>query len=330
MPTTASHEEPPLTTVDHDVIVVGGGPAGLAAATWLSRYRRSVLVLDGGPPRSWSTDVTHGYLGRDSVSPAELLEQARADLASYPTAVRHEARAATVRAEDQGRFVVTTDGGEEIVARRLVLATGVTDDLPPVAGMDEHYGASAFHCPTCDGYEARDRRVVVLGWGSQVAGVGLELLDWARDVTIVTAGQRFEGDERHRQALERHGIELVEEEAAELVGPRHDLQAVALADGRRLPCDLVFFSIAHHPQTDLAGQLGCELTDQGCLQVDECGRTSVDGVFGAGDVTPGIQLVQVAAAKGAIAGVTCALSLAGEPGAAEAPAPGPDAGSEVP
>jgi len=173
--------------------------------------------------------------------------------------------------------------------------------------MKEHYGASAFHCPTCDGYEARDRRVVMLGWGSQVAGVGLELLDWAREVTIVTAGGRFEGDERHRQALERHGIDLVEEEVAELVGPRHDLQAVVLAD-----------------------QLGCELTDEGCLQVDECGRTSVDGVFGAGDVTPGIQLVQVAAAEGAIAGVTCALSLAGEPRATEAPAPGPDAESEVP
>jgi len=316
--------------VDHDAIVVGGGPAGLAAATWLARYRRSVLVLDGGPPRSWSTEVTHGYLGRDAVSPAELLEQARTDLASYPTADRRQARAETARADGQGSFVVATDGGDELIARRLVLATGVTDELPPVPGMKEHYGASAFHCPTCDGYEARDRRVVLLGWGSQVVGVGLELLDWAREVTIVTAGQRFEGDERHRQALERNGIALVEEDAAELVGPRHDLQAVVLADGRRLPCDLVFFSIAHHPQTDLADQLGCELTDEGCLQVDDCGRTSVEGVFGAGDVTPGIQLVQVAAAKGAIAGVTCALSLAGEPGATDAPAPGPDAESEAP
>jgi len=289
-----------------------------------------VLVLDGGPPRSWSTEVSHGYLGQDRVSPAELLDQARADLAAYPTADRRQARAATARVEDEGRFVVTTERGDEIVTRRLVLATGVTDELPPVAGMKEHYGASAFHCPTCDGYEARHRRVVLLGWGAQLAGVGLELLEWAREVTIVTAGHRFEGDERHRQALERHGITLVEEEATELVGPRHDLQAVALAGGRRIPCDLVFFSITHHPQTDLARQLGCDLTDEGCLQVDDCGRTTADGVFGAGDVTPGIQLVQVAAAKGAIAGVTCALSLAGEPQLTEAPAPGPDADSEVP
>jgi len=316
--------------VDHDAVVVGGGPAGLAAATWLARYRRKVVVLDGGPPRSWSTDITHGYLGRDAVSPVELLDQARADLAAYPTASRRQCRAETARIEGEGRFVVTTDDGLDLVARRLVLATGVTDELPTVRGIDEHYGASAFHCPTCDGYEARDQRVVVLGWGAQVAGVALELLDWAREVTIVTDGRRFEGDEPHREAIARHGIALVEEDAIELAGPRHGLQAVGLSDGRQLRCDLVFFSIAHHPQTDLARQLGCELTDEGCLSVDECGRTSVDGVFGAGDLTPGIQLVQVAAAKGAVSGVTCALSLAGEPRVAGAPAPGPDAESEVP
>jgi len=331
-PAPPAHEERLLSTekVDHDVIVVGGGPAGLAAATWLGRYRRSVLVLDGGPPRSWSTETTHGYLGSDAVSPAELLDQARTDLAAYPTTSRRESRATTAQAQAGGRFVVTTDGGAELVARRLVLATGVTDELPAVPGMTEHYGASAFHCPTCDGYEARDRRVVVLGWGAQVAGVALELLDWAREVTVVTAGRAFEGEEPHRQALERHGIEVVEEEATGLIGPRHDLQAVSLFDDRELACDLVFFSIAHHPQTDLAGALGCELTDEGCLKVDDCGRTSVDGVFGAGDVTPGIQLVQVAAAKGVVAGVTCALSLAGERRATDAPTPGPDAESEVP
>jgi len=331
-PRTPADEERPLSTekVDHDVIVVGGGPAGLAAATWLGRYRRSVLVLDGGPPRSWATEVTHGYLGSDAVSPAELLDRARTDLAAYPTTSRRASRAIRAEAQAGRRFVVSTDDGAELVARRLVLATGVTDELPPVPGMTEHYGASAFHCPTCDGYEARDRNVVVLGWGAQLAGVALELLDWAREVTIVTAGHTFEGEEPHRQALARHGIAVVEEEATGLVGPRHDLRAVALSDGRELPCELVFFSIAHHPQTDLAGALGCDLTDEGCLKVDECGRTSVDGVFGAGDVTPGIQLVQVAAAKGAVAGVTCALSLAGEPRATDAPTPGPDAESEVP
>ncbi|MGI9022199.1 MAG: NAD(P)/FAD-dependent oxidoreductase [Acidimicrobiales bacterium] len=311
------------------MIVVGGGPAGLAAATWLSRYRRSVLVLDGGPPRSGSTDFTHGYLGSDPISPSELLDRARAELAAYATASRRQTRATTAWAEGAGRFTVATDDGADVRARRLVLATGVVDERPPVAGIEEHYGASAFHCPSCDGYEARDRRVVVLGWGAQVAGMALELLDWAREVTIVTAGNHFEGDERHREALHRHGVALVDAEASELVGPRHGLECVRLRDGRALPCDLLFFSFAHYPQTDLARQLGCETTGEGCLRVDDEGRTSVDGVYGAGDVTPGIQLVQVAAAKGTLAGVTCAQSLAGEPRATSAPAPGPDAEAEL-
>ena len=325
-------QERQLTTqrFDHDAVVVGGGPAGLAAASWLARHRRSVILLDGGPPRSGPTEATHGYLGSDPIDPTELLDRARTELAAYPTATRRECRATAARMEGPGRFVVTIDDGVELAARRLVLATGVTDELPPVAGIEDHFGADAFHCTTCDGYEARDRRVVVLGWGAQVAGVALELFDWAQEVTIVTAGQRFEGDDRHRRALDRHGVALVEHEAAELVGPRHGLEGVRLDDGEWIPCDLVFFSVAHHPQTDLARQLGCELTGEGCLTVDDECRTSVDGVYGAGDVTPGIQLVQLAAAKGTLAGVTCALSLNGEPRLTDAPTPAPDPAAELP
>ncbi|MFN2607067.1 MAG: NAD(P)/FAD-dependent oxidoreductase [Acidimicrobiales bacterium] len=316
--------------LDSDAVVVGGGPAGLAAATWLARYRRGVVVLDGGPPRSWATTLTHGYLGSDPVPPGELLDRARSDLDAYPSASRRPVRATAVRQDGPGRFTVATDDGAQLTTRRLVLATGVEDELPPVQGIEEHYGASAFHCPTCDGYEARDRRVVVLGWGAQVAGLALELMDWAAEVTMVTGGRRFEGDERHRRALARHGVPLVEHEAAELVGPRGDLQAVCLADGRELACDLVFFSVAHHPRTDLAVSLGCRLTDEGCLEADAEGRTSVDGVYGAGDITPGMQLVAVAVAKGTMAGVACALSLQGEPAASAAPTPGPDAEAELP
>lgn len=315
---------------DHDVVVVGAGPAGLAAALWLGRYRRSVLVLDGGPSRSWATRATHGYLGSDPVAPRTLLDRARSDLAAYPTVTRRRARATDVAADGPRRFTVTTHDGARTVARRLVLATGVVDDLPPVKGIEEHYGAGAFHCPTCDGYEARGRRVVVLGWGAQVAGTALQLLDWAREVTVLTGGRRFEGDERHRQALERHGIALLEDQAAELLGPRGGLEAVCLATGADVPCDLLFFSIAHHPRTELAAALGCRLTPEGCLEVDGEGRTSVDGVYGAGDVTPGIQLVQVAAAKGTMAGVACALSLQGEPRVTDAPTPAPDVDAEVP
>ena len=313
---------------DFDALVVGDGPAGLAAALWLARYRRRVGVVGGGKPRNHAA-LAHGYLGSDPIAPGELLARARTEVCRYPSASFLPGRATDARADGHGGFTVVTEEGV-LSARRLVLATGVVDEMPPVRGIEEHYGEAVFHCPTCDGFEARDREVVVLGWGAEVAGTALELLGWARTVTVVTAGRAFEGDDRHRQALGRHGVALYEAEAAALVGPRGALAGVRLDDGTELSCDLVFFSVAHHPRTKLAEALGCALTGEGCLKVDDQCATTVPGVFAAGDVTPGIQLVQVAAAKGTIAGVSCAISLQGEPSFAGAPDPAPDVEAEIP
>jgi thioredoxin reductase len=295
-----------------DAIVVGGGPAGLSAATWLARYRRSVLVLDSGEYRNRWAEAAHGYLGRDPVHPAELLKQARDDLCAYPTAeVRHQ-RAVKVNPDGAGRFEVLTENGR-LLGRRLVLATGVRDALPEIGGFFDHYGASVFHCPSCDGYEAKGRQVVAIGWSEQVVGFALELLGWAAEVTVVTDGHRFAGDGGHRQILEDRGVSVREEAALELVGTRGALRALRLEGGDRIACQLAFFSIAHHPVTGLGEQLGCERDEGGYLVVDSEGATSVPGVFAAGDVTPGLQLVQVAAGSGAVAGIGCAMSLENDP-----------------
>jgi thioredoxin reductase len=295
-----------------DAVVIGGGPAGLAAGTWLARYRRTVLVLDSREYRNRWAEASHGYLGRDPVAPAELLARARAELAAYPTAEIRAAKVVKVAADGAGGFEVATET-ERLAGRRLVLATGVRDQFPEVEGFFEHYGASVFHCPSCDGYEAKGQPVVAIGWSEQVAGFALELLGWAGQVTVVTHGRRFEGDRQHRRLLREHGVAVREEAAVELVGRRGDLRAVRLADGDAIACRLAFFSIAHHPVTGLATQLGCERDQDGYLVVDVNGATSVPGVFAAGDVTPGLQLVQVAAGSGAVAGVGCALSLENDP-----------------
>jgi thioredoxin reductase len=290
-----------------DAVVVGGGPAGLAAATWLARYRHRTLLVDAGEHRNKDVDRTHGYLTRDGASPGELLEEACADLDGYAEVERRSGTVDAIAGESGG-FVVTI-GDDDVHARRIVLATGVVDELPKVDGVDEHYGADLFHCPSCDGYEARDRDVVVLGWSEHVVGFALTLLDWARSVTLVTDGHRFEGDDEHRAALARHDIAVVEIGATALVGHRGALEGVDLADGRRLRAQLAFFSIAHHPRNRLATALGCRITEEGCIVVDEHGTTTVPGVYAAGDVIPGPQLVQVAAAKGTVAGLGCAESL---------------------
>jgi len=162
-----------------------------------------------------------------------------------------------------------------------------------------------------------------------VVSFAVGMLDWACDLTVVTEGRRLEADDRGRQLLERHGIGLVEDDAVELLGERGSLQGVRLAGGAVLHPDLVFFSIAHRPRLELAQQLGCEVDGDGCLCVDRDGRTSVEGCFAAGDITPGFQLAAVAAGKGTVAGVACAISLQGEEGAPGSPQPAPDAEAEL-
>src|SRR3954463_9730933 len=282
-----------------DAIVVGGGPAGLTAATWLARHRRSVVVIDSGEQRNRWVRTSHGYLSRDAVAPADLLEAAGADLSRYEEAEIRPGRVVDARGDADAGFEVDLEDGSRLRARRVVLATGVGDVFPDVAGFFDHYGTDVFHCPTCDGYEARDRQVVAFGWDAKVAGFARELLHWAADVTVVTNGHRFEGDERHRQKLADAGIDLVEDVAVELVGAPGRLERVRLKSGADLPCTMAFFSTAHRPHNELARRLGCEVVGEGCVVVDDEGQTTVPGVYAAGDLTPGLQLVQVAAGKGA-------------------------------
>jgi thioredoxin reductase len=304
-----------------DVAVVGGGPAGLSAAGWLGRYRRSTVVFDTGEYRNRWVEQVHAFLSRDPTTPVALLDQARTDLNKYDSVQVSGARVLAAR-KNNGLFQLTTDDGR-LEARRVILATGVEDVFPDLPGFFEHYGADVFHCPTCDGYESRGRDVAAIGWGAHVTGFALGLLDWARSVTVFTNGKRFEGGDADRDLLGKYGIRLVEQPVTELLGQRGQLCGLRLGDGSECACQIAFFSIAHKPRTALAEQLGCELTEHGYVHVDYNGATTVPGVFAAGDLTPGQQLVSVAAANGAAAAVVAAESLRGE-AVADRPGNAPD------
>jgi thioredoxin reductase len=293
----------------HDAVVVGGGPAGLAAATWLARHRARVVLVDAGEHRNRWVARAHGYLGSDPTPPMALVDAARRNLARYAEAELRKGRVVTGRRQADGTFALSLDSGAVLHARRVVLATGVRDVFPEVDRFFDHYGHSVFHCPTCDGYEARGHAVVVFGWSEHVVGFALTLLGWASSVTVVTDGRPFEGDTWHRERLAAEGVRVLEDDAVELVGPPGELEGVRLRGGEVPACRFAFFTIAHEPQSDLDVQLGCRRTDDDCTAVDGDGATSVPGVYAAGDATPGLQLIQVAAAEGAVAGVACALSL---------------------
>lgn len=312
----------------YDVVVVGGGPAGLSAALWLGRYRRRTLVVDAGEQRNLAAESTHGYLTFDRCSPQEFLERGRSDVAAYPEVTLHTGRVTAIERTDDG-FVVTAEDSE-VRAARIVLATGVGDQRPDIPGFEAVYGKHVFHCPCCDGYESRDLDVVAIGWERHSAGYALDLLDWGARVTLVTNGNVFEGDSEYRAALADHDIEIVEDKVVEFLAEEDRMTGVVLASGRRIKAQRAFFSIGHDVRNDLANSLGCATADNGHVKVGDHGETSVEGVYAVGDITPGEQLVAVAAAEGVIAGIACAMSLRGSSTAPGAPDPGPDPNEALP
>ncbi len=317
-----------------DVLVIGGGPAGLSAATWVGRYQRSTLLVDAGCQRNLAAQRIHGMLGTGPTTPAEFYADVDEGLREYPTVRRLGGVVTDLVKESDDRFVAriapgaTTVGGDEnpvtVTAKRIILATGVRDRLPDLEGIDDHYGVDVHHCPACDGLTAADQRIIVLGVGAHVPAYASELLDWASEVVIITESDSDPAfDDDQRAACAEHDIEVIDGVARELVGDPGALEGVRLADGRVIAGSKVFFSYAHHPTNELATSLGCELDDEGGLTVNAMQLTSVDGVYAAGDIVTGLQLVPIAVGTGAAAGVACATSLRGHATAECVPDPAP-------
>jgi thioredoxin reductase len=287
-----------------DVIVVGGGPAGLSAALMLGRCRRKILLCDLGLPRNRRSHALHGYLTRDGVSPAELNALGRSELAAYGIQCR---QVGVTDAEwKTDRFHVTVGTTRE-EGRFLLLATGVVDDLPAVSGLEECYGRSVFHCPYCDGWEWRDRALAVLGRGREGTGTALALKTWSRDVVLCTNGSRLKTAERER--LARNEVAVRTTAISRLDHDDGRLTAVAFANGDVLPRDALFFCTDQHPQSDLAVRLGCTLTRKGTVNTGNGCDTNVANVFVVGDASRDAQFVVVAAAEGVKAAVTINKAL---------------------
>lgn len=287
-----------------DVIVVGGGPAGLSAALMLGRCRRRVLVCDLGQPRNRRSRALHGYLSRDGIGPAELTAIGRQELQAYGVEVR-DAGVTDATWNGEQFSVAVGDGHED--ARFLLLATGVIDDLPAVPGLEACYGKSVFHCPYCDGWEWRERPLAVLGHRQSAIGTALAMKSWSADVVLCTNGARAGAAARGR--LMRNAIAVKTAPIARLDHTDGCLDAVAFADGELLARDALFFCTGQHPQSDLAVRLGCALTRAGTIDTGDACDTNVANVFVAGDASRDAQFVVVAAAEGVKAAVAINKSL---------------------
>ncbi|HWQ55312.1 MAG TPA: NAD(P)/FAD-dependent oxidoreductase [Bryobacteraceae bacterium] len=282
----------------YDVIIIGGGPAGLSAALILGRCRRRVLLCDSGEYRNLAAREMHGFLSRDPIEPAELRAIARQQLARYGVEVRQVKATACCRSGSA--FEVALEGGQRLCARRLLLATGVVDHLPEIEGAREFYGSGLFHCPYCDGWEVRDQPLAVYGRGASGAGLALSLQTWSRDVVLATDGPAGL-KRRESERLARHAIPVRQERVARFEGNGR-LERIVFATGESLARSSVFFSTGQHQRSELLASLGVAFTRKGTVATGRLEECNVPGVYVAGDASRDVQLAIVAAAEGAKAG----------------------------
>ncbi len=290
-----------MAEASFEVLIVGGGPAGLSAALVLGRCRRRVLICDAGQPRNAASHGLHGFLTRDGTLPAEFLAIAREQLRPYETVELRSVKVESAKRLPKG-FELTLDNGETVSARKLLLATGVVDDLPKLDGLREFYGRSVFHCPYCDGWEMRDQPLAVYGNGESGSGLSIELTLWSRNVILCTDGpSQLTAEQSDR--LARHSIEVREEKIGRLEGNDGVLASLVFTNGDRLERRAMFFSSGQRQGSNLGKQLGCKFTEDGCVATGEYEATSVPGLYAAGDASRLVQFVIVAASEGAQAGV---------------------------
>ena len=294
----------------YDVVVVGGSFAGLAAALQLARARRRVLVVDAGRPRNRFTRASHGFLGQDGRAPAEIMDTARAQVLAYPTAEFVADEVTHARAIEDG-FQLTLASGSTITARRLILATGVADEFPDVAGVRERWAVSVLHCPYCHGYEVADRRFGVLAVGETAVHQALLVRDWSADVTLFLNGA-MHPDAEQRAQLAARGVRIEERPVAGLAGEGAELSGVRLTDGEVIGMDALFIQPRTRLASPLAEQLGCGTEDGQAgpiIRTDAQKETSVPGVFAAGDAARSFANATLAAGDGVIAGMAAHRSL---------------------
>ena len=273
-------------STDWDSVVVGGGAAGLSAALVLGRARRRTLVLDRGGQSNLPAPHVGGLLAQEGTTPAELYERAHEQLRDYDTVEIRDAEALDARAEGEGFVVKFGDGGGEVSARTLILATGMDYEVPDVPDFREQWGNAVFHCPFCHGWEVRDQRLVVCGEGEMAEHQATLLRLWSDDVTVV--------------------------DPAEVAGLRVEdgtLEALVRRDGSEVPCDAILVHAPMSRRGSIPERLGLGLTESGLVEIDGMGATTVPGVYAAGDLAVAPQQVSIAMGSGHRAAIAVVREL---------------------
>jgi thioredoxin reductase len=285
----------------HDVIIVGGGPAGLNAAVVLGRCRRKVLLFDTEQYRNSYSHGMHNFLTRDDILPTDFLKICQGEIKKYGVE-RIIKRIVKAHKNTDDVFVAKDEDGKEYYAKKLLIATGLKDNIPEVPGFKEMYGKSVHHCPYCDGWEVRDKKLGVYAKEKEGWELALMLKSWSPHVTLYTDG-KGKIKPFQREHLEANDIPIVKLPFERLQGTDGLLEKIIFKNGEEQACDAIFFVNGYTQQCNLAETFNCEIGRKGVVITNRFQQTSIPGLFVAGDADKDMHLVVVAASEGAKAGV---------------------------
>ncbi|GKS13173.1 hypothetical protein YDYSY3_41730 [Paenibacillus chitinolyticus] len=264
-----------------DCVIVGGGPGGLSAALVLGRARRSVTIIDNNQPRNAVTHASHGFLTRDGIEPAEFRRIAYEEVLAYPSVDHRQADVVDICRQLDG-FEIILKTGERVRARKLIIASGLKENFPEIDGLHNFYGKSLFNCPYCDGWEWRDRPIFLLSEEPVLLHMAKLLYNWSQDLVVCTNGKPLLTAEE-RNMLETKHIQVIETPVVAFEGRNGPLEQIVLADGRRIKRSAGFVIPNWQPKADFSKQLGYAVTERGGIATDAMGRSTISGLYAAGD-----------------------------------------------
>lgn len=291
----------------YDVIIIGGSYAGLSAAMALGRSLRKTLVIDNGKPCNEQTPHSHNFLTQDGNSPAEISALAKKQVEEYDTVEFYIGKADSAKQTDNG-FEVTIENGEKFSSKKLIIATGIIDEIPNIRGFKESWGISLIHCPYCHGYEYRNKKTAIIANGDRAVHLASLVKNLTQNVTLLTR-EKENFTKEQLEKLENNQIKIIETEILELKHENGYAKSLVFEDGKEIHFDAVYGSFSFRQHSDVPKDLGCEFTDFGHVKADQFQKTNISGLYVCGDNSSMLRSVSNAVMTGNVAGVMVNMEL---------------------
>lgn len=296
-----------MNETEYEVIIIGGSYSGLSAAMALGRSLRKTLVIDSGKPCNEQTPHSHNFLTQDGNSPKEIAESAQKQVSEYETVHFHKGKAIDAK-KTENSFEITTEKGEKFHSKKLIIATGIVDEIPDLKGFKESWGISLIHCPYCHGYEYKGKKTGIIANGDKAVHISSLVKNLTEDVTILTQGKANFTDEQ-LEKLKRNNIQIIESEISELKHDNGIVESIIFSDQTEIKFEAVYGAFPFHQHSDIPKNLGCEFTEFGHIKTDQFQKTNIPGVFVCGDNSSMMRSVSNAVMTGNVAGAMVNMEL---------------------